>query len=87
MVPAITLSTVGFLSPAGADKGWGFAEPVVGSQEWDVGRGDVFCAPPIPVLAVPSRQLVNKGIEGWLDWELLCLARKVPKSFETWCKL
>ena len=44
---------------------------------------EMFCAPPVPVLTVPSRQLINEGIEGRLDWELLCLARNVPESFET----
>lgn len=53
MVPAKTLSTIGFVTPARACEGWGLAQPVVSSRERDAGRGDVFSALPIPVLAVP----------------------------------
>lgn len=71
-VPAVTPSAIGFVSPASACEVQGLAEPAGDSQEWDVGRGDVISAPPVPVIAVPSRQLVNEGIEGQLGWALLC---------------
>lgn len=52
-MPAVTLSTVGFVTPARACEGQGLAQPLVSSQERDAGRGDVFSALPVPVLAVP----------------------------------
>jgi len=80
-VPAVTPSAIG--SPASACEIQSPAEPARGGQGWDAGREDGISVPPIPVLAVPSRQLVSEGVESQLDWELWGLARNVPKSFET----